>query len=440
MSLESIVNVQISRETAAVSQAGFGAGNFLSNTAVFSDRIKVYSSLKAVTDDTLAGSDTLTFAQKYFGQSLRPTQLYVTKKGRLLAQVSTLVFSEDFVTGNTLNGSINGVAIAAVPFDTDHATTIADVATELAAHADIATAVASGRTITITTTAGLNVTLSGFVVTGGASQATAVWTVSQYGDVLSTNVASLIAGSLVNNDWYALAAYEKDSADILDIAAYIQGQRKIYAVSSADAAILTSVTSDVASQLKAASYDRTIFLYSATAAAFPEGAWLGVCLPTNPGSITWKFKSLSGVTVDSITETQKTIAAGKNANTYTVIGGRNITEEGVTSEGTFIDIIRGTDWIQARITENVFQAFVTQPKIPYTDQGVSIIVNRIQQILDQAVANGVLTNNPSPTISAPLVANVPVNDRANRILPDVTFEGVLAGAIHKVTIFGTVSV
>lgn len=440
MSLESIVNVQISRETATVSQAGFGAGNFLSNTAVFSDRIKVYSNLKAVSDDTLSGADTLTYAQKYFGQSVRPTQLFVTKKGRLLPQISTLVFNVDLITGNTVNGSINGVALAPIPFDTDHATTMADIATALAANADIDTAVVSGRTITITTLDGTNVTLSGFVVTGGASQATAAWTVSQYGDVLLTNVASLTAAALINNDWYALAAYEKDKADILLIAAYIQGLRKIYAVSSADADILTSVTTDVASELKAASYDRTFLLYSATAAAFPEGAWLGAGLPTNPGAITWKFKSLAGVTVDTITDTQKTIAAGKNANTYTVIGGRNITEEGVTSEGTFIDIIRDTDWLQARITENVFQAFVTQPKIPYTDQGVSIIVNRIQQILDQGVANGVLTNNPRPTISAPLVANVPVNDRANRILPDVTFEAVLAGAIHKVTINGTVSV
>jgi hypothetical protein len=43
-------------------------------------------------------------------------------------------------------------------------------------------------------------------------------------------------------------------------------------------------------------------------------------------------------------------------------------------------------------------------------------------------------------VSAPDVADVSTTDRANRILPDVTFSCRLAGAFHFVEIAGTVSV
>jgi hypothetical protein len=41
---------------------------------------------------------------------------------------------------------------------------------------------------------------------------------------------------------------------------------------------------------------------------------------------------------------------------------------------------------------------------------------------------------------APKVKDVSSADRANRVLPDVTFSATLAGAIHAVEILGTISV
>jgi len=87
-------------------------------------------------------------------------------------QVSQLRTDADFVTGNNIDGEINGVVITTVPFNTDHATTMADLATEIQSNPDISSAIVDpedDRKINIIGN-GVAVTFSGFVVTGGASQ------------------------------------------------------------------------------------------------------------------------------------------------------------------------------------------------------------------------------------------------------------------------------
>ena len=169
---------------------------------------------------------------------------------------------------------------------------------------------------------------------------------------------------------------------------------------------------------------------------------MGGILPQNPGSVTWMFKTLSGTVVDTLSDTERTNAKGKNANIYTTVGGVNMTQEGKTAEGTFLDIIRGVDWLQARITENVFGLFVTVPKVSYTNDGINTVVNRVQEILDRGASADfkILTNDPAPTSTAPLVSEISTNDKTNRILPDVTFDGVLAGAVHNVRVRGRVTI
>jgi len=61
----------------------------------------------------------------------------------------------------------------------------------------------------------------------------------------------------------------------------------------------------------------------------------------------------------------------------------------------------------------------------------------LRQRLQDAITQGVLS---SFTVSVPDVANILAADKLARTLPDVTFTGVLAGAIHKVEIAGKVTV
>ena len=59
-------------------------------------------------------------------------------------------------------------------------------------------------------------------------------------------------------------------------------------------------------------------------------------------------------------------------------------------------------------------------------------------MLRQGVLNGGINGDEDKTVNAPLASDVDSNDRASRLLPDITFSATLAGAIHKTVIRGTV--
>ncbi|MDY6980939.1 MAG: DUF3383 family protein, partial [Pseudomonadota bacterium] len=62
-----------------------------------------------------------------------------------------------------------------------------------------------------------------------------------------------------DDDWYGLIATFKLKADIEEIAAWVETQSKIFMASSEDSDVITNVTTDVASSLKAAGYNRTAY-------------------------------------------------------------------------------------------------------------------------------------------------------------------------------------
>jgi hypothetical protein len=93
-------------------------------------------------------------------------------------------FSADLITGNTVNATVNGVAITPVVFATSHLLTMQAVANAIAAIPSVASATvggASNRTITIISDVGTATNVTVFTVTGGASQATVTTTASQSG-------------------------------------------------------------------------------------------------------------------------------------------------------------------------------------------------------------------------------------------------------------------
>jgi len=132
-----------------------------------------------------AAGETLQYGQAAFAYegggtftSSSEAQIYGKLYGYKLDR-TTVTFSGDFVTSNKINGTVTidgtDYTIAEVDFDTDHATTIAALATAIEA-------AATGVTATLTDTSGDNriiaIDVDGsnvsadFVVTAGGSQAT----------------------------------------------------------------------------------------------------------------------------------------------------------------------------------------------------------------------------------------------------------------------------
>ena len=245
----------------------------------------------------------------------------------------------------------------------------------------------------------------------------------------------------VDDDWYGVITTNQGKDVIKAIAAHIETLKKVFIVGSLDADILdSSATDDLASQLQTAGYDRTMDMYHYKAnVQFPGARWMGNGFPENPGSITWAYKELNGLDSMVLNATQINTLENKDCNYYTETAGVSHTLNGITASHEWFDIIRGIDWIEARMQEAIFAKLVQLKKIPYTDKGTGIIENEVWAVLRQAIGNGILASTPEPTVTIPLVANIPDADKANRLLPDVKFEAVLAGAIHKVVVRGTIT-
>ena len=104
---------------------------------------------------------------------------------------ATITLDADFVTSNVINGVINGVAISAVTFATDHDTTMDLLLAEVVSHADVVSATltdaSTNRQITVVAldpTKVFILTSSDWVITAGATQA-GVTTVTDTNNIYS---------------------------------------------------------------------------------------------------------------------------------------------------------------------------------------------------------------------------------------------------------------
>lgn len=436
--IDQIVDITITQQTQAVPQAGFGIPLIVGPTGFDnSDVIRYYSSASAMLDDGFTTSDLeYKYAVKAFSQDLSPELVGIGKRTTAVKQVDT-------ITPTAVNTTHYIVTIDAVPYDylSDSDATVSEIVAGLIAliNADANVAVvATGSTTLILTAKNFG---AGFTTTVNANQAL-VHTTANNGIV--NDLQAIINAS---NLWYGLAICSNQDYDILQAAAYIETLTKIFIGVSADAAIPTTATSDIATELKGLGYKRTALMYTAASEALGmEAAWLGGQLPQTPGASTWKFKQLIGIDPDTFTDTQRTIligvpgVPGKNVNIYETVGGVNITEEGWMVGGQFIDITVGLDWLESTMQTNVFSLLVQSPKIPYTDLGAAVIQNAVLQTLKQGVSNGLIDGASPIEVTVPAVLDVPTNDRAERLLPNVTFSCRLAGAFHFIQINGTVTV
>jgi len=131
---------------------------------------------------------------------------------------------------------------------------------------------------------------------------------------------------------------------------------------------------------------------------------------------------------------------GKNVNIYKTVGGRNIMMMGQMAGGQYIDLTVGIDWLESRLQESIFAMLADNDIIPFTDQGVTQLIQAVESVIAQGVTNGLIDGKSTITVSAPPVLSVPLNQRANRVAPTISFNCRLQGAINAVNIAGTVTV
>lgn len=459
--ISSIINLSISLQTQAVTRAGFGVPLILTNetpsSSWGSELVRTYTSVDEVLDDWTSSDEVYLAAVSALSQTPRITSLKVGLEQTRVAQQTTIVFSGDFVASNEISSftlSAGGTVdtISATSFTSDNPTTLAAITAKIHALSGYTAADDGNNTITVTSaTAGLSFSISAITVTGGASQPTA--TITDTVDNVGP-AESIAAIKDQDDDWYGLVWIERGVGLVYEMATFIETQRKLFGtVSQASGTLSAASTTDIAYLLSAANFNRTFGAYNADATDYLDSGIMGRVFPYDPGSITWNFKTVSGITADNLTSSQITALENKDFNMYVTAGGVDIFRTGVCVSGEYIDIIRGADWLQARIEEAIYQQLVNLPKIPFTNKGIAIIENILRAQLENAIRVGFLSGDPlDPNsndenrktkpyiISAPLSSEVSSSDKANRSYTGVTFEAKAAGAIHTVTIAGVVTV
>ena len=246
--------------------------------------------------------------------------------------------------------------------------------------------------------------------------------------------------SLEEINFYGLVITSKDQSDQLALSEQIETENKLFGISNDSSYILDpSHSDDIASQLKELNRERTFVFYNKDADVFfPEAAWFGLMLAKDAGSATWAYKSLIGIRNNKLTTNQISSIEDKNANYNVLLAGRDVVLNGKTSSGEYIDIVQGLDWLVNQMQMQIANVLLLNSKIPYTNQGIAIIESMVRNSINSA-ADRDIVDRESIKVTVPNVRDISQQDKQDRRLPDVKFEARLAGAIHKVSIQGIVS-
>jgi len=449
--INDFVVINITRETAKITRTGFGIPMFIGAYSNIPDRSKIYTDpADMLTDNFLITDPEYIAALKIMGQELSPESFKIGRKLTDVNSKATLAFTGTPSAGTwTLFVGIGD----ATPIETGNITYAADDDTALIKAAIEALAGITEVTVTGLYSTGYTIEFTGvdaakeFRVTAidvssltGVTAATV--TMTQYGSAVETWAESLNAVIADDADWYFLLTETRTQADIEALAAIIETKVKMYFTCNDDADVKNGVAANVLKTLKALSYDRTVYRWSADQANYPEASWVGGQAPKDPGSVTWKFKPCVGTLPDILTAAEYTAITDDNGNTYEDVGGVNIiSSEAVVVGGEYIDIIRGTDWLQVRMQEGIFSKLVNADKIPFTNAGIGMIEGEVMYWLNEGESpeRGLLVPGGSAVV-VPDLADVPPAEKALRFLDGITFSATYAGAIHKVGITGKISV
>lgn len=432
MSLESIVNVTISRETASVSRAGFGVALVLGINKGVLALSEEFTTLSSVLLKFNSASLEYAAAQALFAQSPGPTKIRI---GRRDTSDTTVITVDTAVDNTDYTCEINGTEFK---INSGGSATIASIALALVTAINLGSEpVTALDNVDGTYDLDADVASAPYTVLTDVRQSSAFAT----GQTPAEDMADIQQES---DDWYGLLYTDRTEADVLAIAAWTEAVKKVFGTSTDDADTVDTTdaadTTTLVAQLKAAGYARTFAFYHVNAAtAFPEAALFGTILPLDPGSYTAAYKLLSGITVDTLTETQQTNALAKNCNIYLTVGGRNLTKNGTVSEGEWLDNIIGIDWTQTRMIERIFGVLVTVPKVPFTDEGITGIEGEVVAQLQDGQAVGFLAIDPPYVTNVPKASEISAQSKALRTFDGMTWSATLANAIHIVDINGTVS-
>ena len=478
--ISTVVKVAIQISTKPVGARGFGALLFLTdehsdtfnldmpvNVLAGSERVRKYVNIDGVLEDWDVDSEVYKAATAFYAQGAMDFYVGLAASENTAAalhsgtpvELSTI----QAVTAGGFSITINGAVQNLTALNFSNAADLPGVAAILNAKITGATVAFNNSTQKFTITSqstGANSSVSFASADIGGAIAALRLSASTGAAQVTAKAAESVAEALAacrehDATWYGIDLHKKwrDTPQVVQAADYAEANKLVFFNTTNDLRTLNStITDDIASQLKAKTLMRTLTHFSSHVEEYPSSAVAGRAFIVNfegvNTTITLFLKRLPTITVEPLTHNQNEILKSKNVNALVDIGGNNVYSDSRMADGTWFDIVHGTDWLQARIEYDVFARLYTAKKIPYTDSGISMIMQAAEQGLRQAVTNGLIApGNDEEGNYLPLgyvlnyipVSEVAPSDKRDRIYRGLSFKAVGAGALHGVEINGTFS-
>ena len=254
--------------------------------------------------------------------------------------------------------------------------------------------------------------------------------------------------SEVDNDWYYLLT-DKDDDD------YVIALAKFAEASEPSEAELGAGVEDHRKFYMGQTSNKAFVCNTARAAVIyadadhlneePDASYTGKVGPFYPTSVTWKFKrpqdgnatTTKLITLPILTDGERDALLENHVNFLTEEYKRQYVKDGTCLNGEFIDVVLGGDWITKRMRDLLYDILLANANINYGDDGFGLIGTAVVQALAEATDLNIIARDPESktgvfTVVIPKYAESTEDQRRNRVMPDITWEAQLAGAVHQV--------
>lgn len=440
------------------------------------DRVRFYSSFDALTGDVPANSAAYWAASAFFARSERPTTMCV---GQVFTSPTPAVLRGGTITLSALSSisdgafdiDVDGTTVNVDNLDFTGATSLADVATIVGAALTGTTVTAgeSGGLVIKTTSTGDGSELTYATAPASGTDVSALLALSESvassltigytpGDLVSeaqlVATAARCAGSPVYG-WILDAQY-RDTADQKAFADWIEARDPaiFIACTNSPQAYNTADTSNIGYYAYDKGYKRTGVIYHNNVQVYPDMSYLALALSVDysldNSTLTMKFKTLDGIEPSPLSESQVTALNSRNINSYVFVGNTSRTvREGTQSLDTwYTDSLVNLDNFKEELQVEVYNVFLRNKKVPYTNSGQNMLVSAAAKICSMYRRNGTFADRdiesnanetgfetlPATNIVPAPITGATASDRAARLAPPIAIIAYEAGAFHKVNI------
>ena len=245
--------------------------------------------------------------------------------------------------------------------------------------------------------------------------------------------------AVVDNDWRQLVIVNdvSDTSEYIAIADYIETLRsKMYFV-----AIGSDKWNTFKNSVAEKKYDRTVFFINST--EYAAAALVGEMSGRTAGSATYKFKTLKGVAAEYYTDAQIQEFHKAGAFCYVTRAGDDITTEGISQSGKYLDLTDSIDYVIQNIEYRIQKVFNTTAKVHFDDRGIALLEAATVSALQEAANNGIIAvkedGSYDYSVSFGSRSQTSEEERASREYKYGSFKFALAGAVHSCTVAGEIT-